>query len=452
MITRVAEERVRFLNNEKIRTGRYVLYWMQSSHRTVDNPALQYAVERADHSNAPVIVYFGLSETYPEANLRHFNFMLEGLEEVSKSFEEMNIKFILKVESPDEGALNLSRDASVVVVDRGYLKHQIGLYNLVAERCRCPFIQVEGNVVVPVETASPKEEYSAGTFRPKITRLLDRFLHPVENISPKLSSLHFDFPSLVGEPIQSILSGLNIDKSVPVSSLFKGGTNEAKLIFTEFMQERLDSFSEGRNDPGGIGSSNMSPYLHFGQVSPVSLAIQSQEHGGKGTSVFLEELIVRRELAVNFVRYNNQYDNFQGLPKWSQNTLNSHTDDKREYVYSLDELENASTHDQYWNASQLEMKKTGKMQGYMRMYWGKKILEWTEDPREAYTNAVFLNNKYEIDGRDPGGYAGIAWCFGKHDRPWKEREIFGMVRYMNFQGLKRKFSMDNYVQKIRRFY
>jgi deoxyribodipyrimidine photo-lyase len=192
----------------------------------------------------------------------------------------------------------------------------------------------------------------------------------------------------------------------------------------------------------------MSPYLHFGQVSPVTLALHAQEQGGSGTPAFLEELIVRRELAVNFVRYNDHYDSFASLPAWAQKTLELHQGDQREYGYSVDELERAATHDPYWNTAQMEMVKTGKMQGYMRMYWGKKILEWSRTPQDAYSVALYLNNKYEIDGRDPNGYAGIAWCFGKHDRPWGERPVFGMVRYMNAPGLTRKFAMDRYLEKV----
>jgi len=194
----------------------------------------------------------------------------------------------------------------------------------------------------------------------------------------------------------------------------------------------------------------MSPYLHFGQVSPVTLAILAQEHGGDGLTAFLEQLVVRRELAINFVRYNDHYDSYSSLPAWAQKTLAVHQSDPRDYVYTPVELEQAKTHDPYWNAAQQEVVKTGKMQGYMRMYWGKKVLEWSRTPGDAYSTALYLNNKYEIDGRDPNGYAGVAWCFGKHDRPWGERPIFGMVRYMNAQGLRRKFDMEMYLEKVHR--
>ena len=449
MISRIAEGRVRILNDATVRTGDYVLYWMQSSHRTEENPALVYAVERADRNNLPLVVYFGLFPSYPESNLRHFRFMLEGLAEVGNSLESRGIRFVLRTESPDKGVCALAKNAAVAIVDRGYLRQQQSWYRTVAEQCRCPLVQVEGNVVVPVDVASQKEEYSAATFRPKITRMLDRFLHPAETGSPQHSSLSLDLPTLADESTEALLVPLTIDRTVPASGLFTGGTAEANRRFEQFLKNRLDGFAENRTDPGGDGGSDMSPYLHFGQVSPVTLALHAQEQGGSGTPAFLEELIVRRELAVNFVRYNDHYDTFASLPAWAQKTLALHQADQRDYGYSPGELERAATHDPYWNAAQQEMMKTGTMQGYMRMYWGKKILEWSKTPKDAYSSALYLNNKYEIDGRDPNGYAGVAWCFGKHDRPWGERKIFGMVRYMNAQGLKRKFAMDRYLEKVR---
>jgi deoxyribodipyrimidine photo-lyase len=423
---------------------------MQASHRTENNPALAYAVEQANRANLPLMVYFGLWQSFPEANLRHFRFMLDGLADVTRSLESMGIRFVLRIEPPDKGVCALAKNAAAIIVDRGYLRQQQSWYRTVAEQCRCPLIQVEGNVVVPVELVSIKEEYSAATFRPKIAGQLDRFLHSAEPVNLKRSSLSLDFPTLAGETTEDLLSLLTIDRSVPESGIFKGGTAEANRRFAEFLQQRLDGFEKNRNEPAGDGGSDMSPYLHFGQVSPVTLALLAQEHGGSGTQAFLEELIVRRELAVNFVRYNNQYDSFSSLPAWAQKTLSLHQADQREYGYSLTELEQAATHDPYWNTAQQEMMKTGKMQGYMRMYWGKKILEWSKTPKDAYSSSLYLNNKYEIDGRDPNGYAGVAWCFGKHDRPWGERPIFGMVRSMNAQGLKRKFAMERYEEKVRK--
>jgi deoxyribodipyrimidine photo-lyase len=194
----------------------------------------------------------------------------------------------------------------------------------------------------------------------------------------------------------------------------------------------------------------MSPWLHFGQISPLVIALKVMKTQSPGKEAYLEELIIRRELAMNYTYYNPFYDSFEGLNDWAKKTLKEHEKDKRPYRYSIDELEQAQTHDPYWNAAQEEMRITGKMHGYMRMYWGKKILEWMKSPEEAFSTALYLNNKYELDGRDPNGFAGIAWCFGKHDRPWFERPIFGKIRYMNANGLKRKFNAEAYVDKIKK--
>ncbi len=449
MNTLVEPERVRFLNDAPVRTGDYVLYWMQSSHRTEENQALHYAVERADRAHLQLIVYFGLWQSYPGANLRHFHFMLEGLADVARSLESLGITFVLRAEPPYEGVLALAKDAAIVVVDRGYLREQQAWYRTVAKRCPCTLVQVEGNVVVPVEVASQKEEYSAATFRRKVTYHADRFMHSIETGTPEHSSPVPDIPTLAGETIDELLSHVTIDRSVPASGIYTGGTAEANRRFMQFLDTRLEGYADNRNDPGGKGGSEMSPFLHFGQISPVTLALLAQERGGDGMPAFLEQLIVRRELAVNFVRYNDQYDSFSSLPAWAQKTLALHRDDPREYGYSPDELEQAATHDPYWNAAMQEMVRTGTMQGYMRMYWGKQVLEWSNTPEDAYATALYLNNKYELDGRDPSGYAGVAWCFGKHDRPWGERPIFGMVRYMNAKGLTRKFDMDRYLATVR---
>jgi deoxyribodipyrimidine photo-lyase len=202
-----------------------------------------------------------------------------------------------------------------------------------------------------------------------------------------------------------------------------------------------------RNDPNEEAVSNLSPYLHFGQISPLYIALEVLKSGDKGAEVFLEELIVRRELSLNFVYYNRAYDKFEGLPHWARQTLREHQKDKREAVYSPDELEKAQTSDPYWNAAQKEMIRTGKMHNYMRMYWGKRIIEWTRTPEEAFRTALSLNNKYELDGRDPNGFTGVAWCFGRHDRPWPNQPVLGKVRIMKASGLRRKFDADAYARK-----
>lgn len=355
---------------------------------------------------------------------------------------------VVRHQSPEVGAVELSRQADLVVVDRGYLKIQRAWRSYVAKRIDCPLIQVESDVVVPVETASPKEEFSAATFRPKIRKLVPTFLTPLTENQPRCSSLNFDFDEFDISDTERAMSLLNIDHSVKKVSCFHGGTKAAKKHLHHFIAEKLECYADLRNDPTRDYLSNMSPYLHFGQISPIYIALKIMEARSRGEEAFLEEMIVRRELSINFIVYNQGYDEFAGLPDWAQRTLIEHVEDPREYLYSQGDLERAQTHDPYWNACQKEMMITGKMHGYMRMYWGKKILEWTKTPAEGMKIALYLNNKYELDGRDPNGFTGVAWCFGKHDRPWFERNIFGKIRYMNDNGLKRKFDADEYVKRI----
>jgi deoxyribodipyrimidine photo-lyase len=440
--------RIKVLNDKPVRNGQYVLYWMQAAQRAEYNHALEYAVQKANELKKPVIVFFGITEGWPEANQRHYHFMLEGLQEVQKSLEAEGIQMVIQHRSPDSGASELAREAALLVVDSGHLRVQKNWRRNAAKQVDCAFHEVETNLIVPVEEASCKENFSAGTFRPRIKKHFDHFLVPLKHRKAKLDSLGLRFPSFDIEDIGTALSKLKIDASVVKVDTFHGGTSEAERRLSNFLRNKLDCFAERRNDPTADYVSNMSPYLHFGQISPLYIALQAQKTSSGGKADFLEELIVRRELSHNFVFYNEHYDTFACLPPWAHETLTCHGQDKREYLYSLAQFENARTHDPYWNAAQKEMLLTGKMHGYMRMYWGKKILEWSESPRTGFEIALYLNNKYELDGRDPNGFAGVAWCFGKHDRAWAERPVFGKVRYMNAAGLKRKFNADAYVKKI----
>jgi deoxyribodipyrimidine photo-lyase len=311
----------------------------------------------------------------------------------------------------------------------------------------CPLIQVESDVIVPVEEASNKEEYSAATFRPKIKNNVSRFLKPLDEYEVKISSLGMDFSSINLDDSGRIISDLKIDARVSPVKTFRGGTTQARLNLTDFLEHHLPGYAGERNDPNLNATSNLSPYIHFGQISTLYIALKTLETGDEACESFLEEMIVRRELAVNFVFYNQAYDGYSGLPAWAVRSLDEHRRDQREVVYQVADFEAARTHDKYWNAAQREMLYTGKMHGYMRMYWGKKIIEWTATPEEAFRIALYLNNQYELDGRDPNGFAGVSWCFGKHDRPWAERTIFGNVRYMNENGLKRKFDADQYAAR-----
>jgi len=440
--------RIKMLNAAKIRDGDFVLYWMQATQRTEYNHALEYSIVKANKLNIPLLVYFGITNSYPEANERHYYFMLEGLKEVQSSLEEKGIKIVIRRISPELGAVELAKSASLVVVDQRYTKIEKKWTNYVAKNIKCPLIQVESNLIVPVMIVSPKEEYSAATFRPKIRKVIDAFFVPLEHNVLKKDSFRLSFYSFDIRNVKRAVSQLEINKEVKKVKTFVGGTSEAKKLLKNFIENKLDIYPEDKNDPTKQCVSNMSPFLHFGQISPLYIALKVLESNSPGSDSYLEELIVRRELAINFVFYNNHYDSFEGLHEWQKKTLNEHRMDDREYVYSINELEAAQTHDPFWNAAQKEMVVLGKMHGYMRMYWGKKIIEWTKTPEEAYEIALYLNNKYELDGRDPNGFAGVAWCFGKHDRPWKERAIFGKIRYMNAQGLRRKFDIDRYVKMV----
>jgi deoxyribodipyrimidine photo-lyase len=446
----IQPDRIVPLNHREVCTGRYVLYWMQAAQRAEWNHALEYAIDRANALKTPVVAAFGLTADFPQANARHYRFMLEGLRQVEKDLARRGIRLVVRAQNPVECIAKLAKDACLVVVDEGHLRVQRQWRAEVAERIARPLIEVETNVIVPVETAAEKENFSAGTFRPRICRQLDAYLVRLRHRKVRVPSLELPFEGIDLSDIDKVTARLKVDSSVTPAPDYTGGTEQAKRRLEEFISRKLDGYDTRRNDPNLDGTSNLSPYLHFGQISPLYIALQVGEMSSSAKDAFLEELIVRRELSFNFVYYNHQYDSYECLPPWTRRTLEFHRRDRREYVHSLEEFETAKTHDPYWNAAQREMMLTGKMHGYMRMYWGKKILEWSKSPEEGFRIALHLNNKYELDGRDPNGFAGVAWCFGKHDRAWAERPVFGKVRYMTAAGLKRKFDADAYVQRVER--
>ena len=448
----VPPERIQSLNTKNIQQDRSVIvYWMQSAQRAAGNHALEYAVEQANLLGKPLVVFFGLTDRFPEANVRHYGFMMEGLREVQSTLRERGISFLVRKLSPEQGVLELCPFAALIVVDRGYLRLERRWRNHVAAHADCQVVQVETNVIVPVELVSPKEEYSAATLRTKINKLLADFTHPVQTVGYAKAGLPVSLPfdSFPLQDIDVALAQLDLDRSVGRVDRFVGGTVQANIHLEDFIQHKLSHYVAAKSDPAESYSSNLSPYLHFGQISPLDIYLKVLPLGGEDVDSFLEELVVRRELSMNYVYYQPAYDSYAALPLWARGTLEKHLADPRPYVYSLEKLERSETHDSYWNAAQTEMRVTGKMHGYMRMYWGKKILEWSQTPQEAFRQALYLNNKYNLDGRDANAFAGVAWCFGKHDRPWGERAVFGNVRYMNAKGLERKFAMAHYLDKIR---
>lgn len=468
----------------KPKQPQYVLYWMQTSVRSQFNYSLEYAIAAAQSLSLPlrVVYFFGDRSVVPEdhvdpnavafATERHALFALQGLADVHHALHERGLCFHVYKQMPDATRsamlMQCARHAALVVTDRPYLRDWKKALEDCVEQCQADstdwaLAQIEGDLVVPVASASPKEEYAARTIRPKITRALPQFLVPLEqqdvpavcqtkkiNGEPDSSLTALDLT----KPLDQVLAKLDLDREVhAVGTLFEGGESQGMKMTQTFLNDKLSVYATDRNEPSKNATSLLSLYLHFGHVSAAWVALQvrkltptSKDKAAKDS--FLEELIVRRELSINLIVYNDEYDSMGCLPEYAFTTLQIHAKDKREHVYSTEDLEAARTNDRYWNAAQMELVATGNMHGYMRMYWGKKILEWTKTPQSGFTTALYLNNKYALDAPDPNSYTGIAWTFGKHDQGWKERSIFGKVRYMNESGLRRKFNMEAYVTKV----
>jgi len=443
--------------------GRYVLYWMQRSQRGHDNHALNAAIALGNTLKLPVVVLFVITE-YPEANLRHYTFMLEGIGVAADYLKKRGTPLLIRRGKPSEEVVKFARELRVaaVISDEAELRTPRSWRAEVKEQLDVPFACVDGDVVVPSKFF-PKEEWAARTLRPKIQHLIPTYLQPIVDaeIEHSLQKAPVD-ASDIQNPL-SYLDSLKIDRSVEPSPQFHGGQDEGKRRLGVFIAERLASYAERRNLPEVSETSELSAYLHFGHISVQQMAWDIEQYVPESTgsaaidatggrTAYLEELIVRRELAINFALHNPHYDSLEGCPDWAKKTLEKHKHDPRSWTYTREELEHSRTHDELWNASQREMTTTGRMHGYMRMYWAKKILEWTETPEEAYADAIYLNDKYEIDGRDANGYTGIAWAIGgKHDRPWgPERPTFGLVRYMALSGMQRKMDTRAYIYKWRK--
>lgn len=441
------QKRGRIIKEGKDGTGP-VVYWMSRDQRVKDNWALLFAQETAIEHKAQLAVVFCLVPSFLNAAIRQYGFMIKGLKEVESALRKKNISFHLLTGDPGEEIPKLlfRTKAGILVTDFDPLRIKRKWKNDISAKITIPFCEVDSHNIIPCWIASPKQEYAAYTFRPKIREKLSEFLD--------------DFPDVKRHPVkwngkapetewEKAVKTLNIDHSVTETDWIIPGEKAAMKALKGFIDNKLPRYADLRNDPVREGQSNLSPYLHFGQLSAqrAALEVDNAECPAGSRDAFLEELIVRRELSDNFCYYNERYDSFRGFPEWAQHSLNAHRKDKREYIYSLKEFEHAQTRDDLWNAAQMEMLRRGKMHGYMRMYWAKKILEWSVSPEEALETAIFLNDKYELDGRDPNGYAGIAWSIGGvHDRAWNERRIFGKIRYMSYNGCKGKFAVEAYTK------
>jgi deoxyribodipyrimidine photo-lyase len=429
-----------------------VAYWMSRDQRVHDNWALIYAQELAMAQQEALVVLFCLVPSFLGAAVRQYLFMLAGLREVEKDLSGSNIPFYLVEGNPESTIPDFLRKYGIKTLVTVFdpLRIKRGWKRTVAEALDIPFFEVDTHNIIPCRVASEKLEYGAYTLRPKIRRLLDEFVdefpevnkHPFPWKGPKK---RVDWKGSqealkVGAPFSTV------DWITP-------GEAAARETLEAFLASKIYGYGKLRNDPNKNFVSNLSPFLHFGHISSqrVLLEIRKAGMGDRGPAAdFIEELAVRKELSDNYCFYNRFYDSMDGLPDWARKTLNEHRNDTREYTYTLDDFEQGKTHDDLWNAAQVEMVLKGKMHGYMRMYWAKKILEWTRSPEEAYETAIFLNDRYELDGRDPNGYAGVAWSIGGlHDRAWSERAVFGKVRYMSYGGCKAKFKVKEYIEHVR---
>jgi deoxyribodipyrimidine photo-lyase len=429
---------------------------MQMNRRAESNHALEHAVSQANHLGLPLFVYEGLTCTYPYASDRFHRFILDGVPDTQASLARRGVGygFYLRRRRSDPNDLlyRLAANAALVVTD-DYPTFITSRHNAsVPAKIGIPYHAVDSSCVIPMHLHA-KKEYGAYTIRPKIMRMLRDWLQPVDRvqIENRWQRPRPEWHVEVRNNIAELTASCEIDHTIAPSLTFCGGQTEARRHLGHFLQHNLKRYDTSRNNPSDHATSNLSPYLHFGHISAHEVALGAQlaaMENGLNAEPFLEELIVRRELAFNHAVWAKEPDSLDSIPNWARETLRKHTSDAREPNYKRDEFERAATHDALWNATQTELLLRGKIHGYYRMYWGKKIIEWSPDPREALDTMVYLHDKYALDGRDPNTYANILWCFGLHDRPWQERPIFGMIRYMSLDGMKRKTGVDAYLGEI----
>jgi deoxyribodipyrimidine photo-lyase len=436
--------------------GKCIVYWMQRAQRGVDNPAVDLAIEIANELDLPVVAFFSAISNFPNANLRHYAFLNQGLKDIEDDLAERNVSFIVR--RPPTNSLEkllAELNAAMLIGDENPCREPERWRKVLAKRLELSFWTVDADVVVPSATF-PKHQYMLHIMSPKLLAELPKYLVPEPQIKANRTwQRPASFESF--HVTNDITEGWrNFDRSVKPVDNFTGGTHAALKRLKHFVAHGLKDYAKQRNYPETDGTSRLSPYLHFGHISPVTIALACEDavRDGKTTAsardAYFNELIGWREISVNFVKYVPNYDSIESAPEWAQATLREHAGDKRDPMYTLEQMERGETCDELWNAAQMQMVKTGWMHNYLRMYWAKKILEWAPNPALAWEWAVILNDKYELDGRDPNGYQGIAWAMGGvHDRPWFERPIFGTVRYMSGASTGKKFDSKRYIAQVR---
>ena len=443
------DDRVRALNDQPIRPGgRYVLYWCRWNRRVESNHALLHAAELANGMNLPLVCFERLSCAYPTASDRFHTFVLEGVPGMQSQVRKLGAGYIFQLPrrktTSDASLRAVIQGAAAVVTDdcpRATPTLDVQLH------------AVDASCIVPMSRI-PARSYAAYSIRPRIHRMLPEFLRPVPAVELRVrcresfSELHTE---VTAANLADLVASCEIDHTIRPSSTFRGGRKAAEGALHRFLDERLRRYAREKNEPSAHATSDLSPYLHFGHISSLEVALAAGEHAREHKLIadeFLEELIVRRELAFNFRRYAEDYDTLEALPEWAQKTIAAHRDDRRDPVYTREQFEAAATHDDLWNATQKELMLRGKIHGYYRMFWGKKIVEWAASANEALATMLYLHDRHALDGDDPNTCAGILWCFGLHDRPWPERPIYGTIRSMVRSGMERKSNVDAYIREI----
>ncbi|WP_236657307.1 deoxyribodipyrimidine photo-lyase [Acidisarcina polymorpha] len=432
-----------------------VVYWMQRAERAVDNPALDVAIDVANELDLPIVVFFSAISNFPSANLRHYVFLNQGLRDIEADLAERGISFIVRRPPKNSlEALLTELRAAMVIGDENPCREPERWRSVLAHRLKIPYWTVDADVLVP-SGLFPKHYFALHIFRPKLYAHFPTYLVKPEN--PKPVRQWQRPPNFESFDVKEDLTEgwKHLDRTVQPVDYLTGGTHAALKRLKDFVANDLAHYQDRRNHPEKAGTSHLSPYLHFGHIGPLTIALAVDQAlkqkviTKEAYDAFIGEVIGWRELAVNFVKYVPAYDSIDCAEPWAQKTLREHARDKRDPVYTLEQLEKAETYDELWNASQMQMVKFGWMHNYMRMYWAKKILEWSQSPAIAFENAVYLNDRYELDGRDPNGYAGIAWAIaGVHDRPWFDRPIFGTIRYMSAASTGKKFNSKLYIRNV----
>lgn len=455
----VEPERIQKLNQspERPETAHYILYWSQMNRRVDSNHALLYAVELANKHNLPVLFYEGLTCTYQYANDRLHTFVLEAVPETARRLKKAGIGYIFYLrktrQSPNDIFYQLAKHAAAVVTDD--YPTFIARHNnhRVPKKLDIAYYTVDSSCIVPMSVI-PVRQYGAYTIRPKINKVLDKYLKPADDLKVKhhfkqtIPAFHTE---VTNDNIAQLVAECEIDHSIQPSKQHPGGRLEAEKRLNYFLTENLRRYATGRNEPALRATSGMSSYLHFGQIASLEIALAAKSYAEAHklmAAEFLEELIVRRELAFNYARFVEDPGDLANLPDWCQKNMREHLHDKRDPLYTPEQLENAETHDELWNATQKEMLKAGTIHGYYRMYWGKKIIEWSPSYEQAAKIMIDLHGKYALDGRDPATYTNIFWCLGLHDRPWPSRPVFGTFRFMSLEGMKRKSNTRAYIEQI----